>query len=389
MEFYVFANRLMKVASGGDSDNKAIFTQALFENILEIDDGKVDLEKITARAYRMYFSGERKINRLASKIRKYIEPEKFSAYINSLGADVQHDIFKEFAADCPGMSDINIHDSMAGLFKKIIEEAYASYNKGKKVSGKQQEPSLDKEDFVLLDECRNRCPICQGKLLGRKRSVPIPKFRRIFIFPLDLDSAERVEFEKLEDAPNDIRGLENQMVLCQDCAQDYEVQTTPREYAYLMQTKRELVRISEAADEAYDFKIEQGINEILDALRHLDIIPQQEDKTRWDAFRVDKKIPDDLFLQDRVTDNVLKYYRYIEEQFKQRERENRLRFNKIKCEISLCFETYDESGISKKEIYDRMVNWLSDKTNCDRDACAVMISFFVQNCEVFRDETAQ
>ena len=119
-------------------------------------------------------------------------------------------------------------------------------------------------------------------------------------------------------------------------------------------------------------------------------IPKKEDKTKWEAFRVDKKIPDNIMLQDTVTDFVLKYYRYIEKQYKQREREGKLRFRKVKNEISQCFELYDEAELPQEEIFNRLVVWLKEKTNCDDDvACVAMVSFFVQNCEVFRDETAE
>ena len=81
---------------------------------------------------------------------------------------------------------------------------------------------------------------------------------------------------------------------------------------------------------------------------------------------------------------VLRYYRHIEELFKQYERLGLLRFNKIKNEISQCFESLDEQDLNQQEIFDAMVQWLQKQSKCKNlPACGIIIAFFVQNCEVF------
>ena len=81
---------------------------------------------------------------------------------------------------------------------------------------------------------------------------------------------------------------------------------------------------------------------------------------------------------------VLKYYRHIEDLFKQYERLGLLRFNKIKNEISQCVENLDEQDLNQQEIFDAMVQWLQKQSKCKNlHACEIIIAFFVQNCEVF------
>lgn len=391
MKFAEFARRLKSIISDSDSVSGGAFAKELFKNILDIKDGKLDLdEDVAPSSYRAYFRGDRDITGFAPKIRKYVEPELFYSYIDGQGEEAQRDIFKEFAADCPGMTDRNVPEKMAELFKKIIVDACPVKKKKPVKKPPAKEEPIVEADFVLLDECGNKCPICKAKLSETKKGVPIRKFDRVFIFPLNLDAAERAEFEALEEATADLHSLDNQTLLCKKCAELYQIDTTPSEYAELMQKKRTLAYIAELDAEAYDINVERGIDRILDALSGLTSIPKKEDKTKWEAFRVDKKIPDNIMLQDTVTDFVLKYYRYIEKQYKQREREGKLRFRKVKNEISQCFELYDEAELSQEEIFNRLVVWLKEKTNCDDDvACVAMVSFFVQNCEVFRDETAE
>ena len=391
MKFDEFARRLKNIISGLDSGNGGAFAKELFQNILDIDDGKFDLDvDIAPSAYRAYFRGDRGLGQLAPKIRRYVEPEVFSTYIAGLGDDEQRDIFKEFAPDCLGMTDQNIPEKMAELFKKIIVDACPVKKKKPAKKAPDKEEPIEEEDFVLLEECGNKCPLCKSKLSETKKGVPIRKFDRIFILPLNLDTAERADFETLEEAPGNIHGLDNQTLLCKKCAELYQIDTEPSEYAHLMQLKKMLTYIARLDAEAYDINVERGIDKILDALSELKSIPEKEDKTTWEAFRVDKKIPDNILLQDTVTDFVLKYYRYIEKQYKQREREGKLRFKKVKNEISQCFELYDEAELSQNDIFYKLVDWLKEKTDCDDEvACTAMVAFFVQNCEVFHDEASK
>ena len=43
---------------------------------------------------------------------------------------------------------------------------------------------------------------------------------------------------------------------------------------------------------------------------------------------------------------------------------------------------------NKYQIFNQMVDWLMTKTLSEsKEACEIVISFFVQNCEVFREIT--
>ena len=43
---------------------------------------------------------------------------------------------------------------------------------------------------------------------------------------------------------------------------------------------------------------------------------------------------------------------------------------------------------NKSDIFDQLVNWVMAKTcSTSREACEAIVSFFVQNCEVFREIT--
>lgn len=43
----------------------------------------------------------------------------------------------------------------------------------------------------------------------------------------------------------------------------------------------------------------------------------------------------------------------------------------------------NDMGLSQDEIFEKMVDWLQDATHENRSSCEVIISYFIQKCEVF------
>lgn len=81
MEFSQFAGILYSVF--GNGVNVDVFTQDLFRNITEYEDDEENpIEDYTLPAFKAYFNGTNGISRLAKKINKHLEPEKFVNYLN-------------------------------------------------------------------------------------------------------------------------------------------------------------------------------------------------------------------------------------------------------------------------------------------------------------------
>ena len=75
----------------------------------------------------------------------------------------------------------------------------------------------------------------------------------------------------------------------------------------------------------------------------------------------------------------------MQELFKQSEKSGLVRFNVFSMQIKLCYLKECTHGRSQQEVYNAIVEWLKNMTNGSRDACDVIVSFFVQNCEVFNE----
>ncbi len=243
---------------------------------------------------------------------------------------------------------------------------------------------MGQADLYLLAECALKRPVCGRKLVYEKKGIPFCRYRAVPIFPYGLENAERVPFEEKREAPERLDSAGNRIMLCCDCAEVYQRRTTPDEYLKMCMVKdglRDAYHVQQAID-AKD--IETEIEEVLMELSSLRGVPAGR-KQKLDFHAVRDKIPDeDFMLREKILWYVANYYEYIEELFRQKELEGTLRYKKVRNEVSDCFESLNRMDYSRSQIFSHMVQWLLEHTEGQkREACEAVISFFVQNCEVF------
>ena len=104
------------------------------------------------------------------------------------------------------------------------------------------------------------------------------------------------------------------------------------------------------------------------------------------ALRIDQKIlPENAILKHSIQDDVLTYYRFIEEAFSEIGN-----FDLIASEIKLTYEKLENCCVSQDQVVDELANWMLRNSNLTAKhllACRIIVSFFVQNCEVFHEIT--
>ena len=87
----------------------------------------------------------------------------------------------------------------------------------------------------------------------------------------------------------------------------------------------------------------------------------------------------------RVKYQVEDYYQAVESTFKELAR--KVEFKKFCNQISINYDAMYDSGYNPDEIFEKLVDWLQNSTSGSRDACEIVVSFFIQKCEVFDDIT--
>ena len=101
-----------------------------------------------------------------------------------------------------------------------------------------------------------------------------------------------------------------------------------------------------------------------------------------DALTIYKKISlENPLLKHSITNEVLTYYRFIEDTFSQISS-----FQLIATEIRAAFLEMDRQNKSQDEIVNLLSNWIIQNTGMGTQystASHIIVSFFIQNCEVF------
>lgn len=134
-------------------------------------------------------------------------------------------------------------------------------------------------------------------------------------------------------------------------------------------------------------EIERAISEIINRLSK--ISPEYESLLSYDPLTIDKKIEDkNRILKVDVKNNVVNYYSFIEEQFKDLSSSDSTLFDRLAKEVKYRSDNLIHEGNSQEVVFNTLVDWLKEKATTTQDtACRAIIAFFVQNCEVFYEIT--
>jgi hypothetical protein len=240
-------------------------------------------------------------------------------------------------------------------------------------------PSTD--DFPLLAEVSNECPICHKKLIQPIKGHSIKKYEIVQIFPDDLPEASQEEFRVALAPPTKLKALDNQIALCPDHAERYLLEPELDEYLQLSQLKKFFVQNDKAKQVLITLNLEEEISEIITALSELSTSEQLEPLS-LNALKIKAKIlPQYALLINNVQNHVLNYYQFINNLLEKVEN-----YDLIASEIKKAFQKLNQSNLSQPEIFEELSEWMLHQTglpDLSLEACKIVVSFFVQSCEVF------
>lgn len=146
--------------------------------------------------------------------------------------------------------------------------------------------------------------------------------------------------------------------------------------------KKETAATSPSA-ELSNFTIEKELTEIVKVLVSTPL-EQLKIELTYEPVNVDKKIRSNGALKDDIRKYVIDYYLFIESLFKEASQRNSGFFDNIAEQVKYHSDNFIANNLPQEEVFDKMVDWLKAKVSgVGYTACRIIISFFVQNCEVF------
>jgi len=246
--------------------------------------------------------------------------------------------------------------------------------------------SIVSDDIPLLAEADYECPLCHAPLVDYVKNTPVKKYEVIKIYPDDI-SAVVSEFDPIP-KPKKIDAPGNRIVLCRDHAEEYMVEPTAEDYFRLREIKDRLSSTYSLRVDINDATLEDEIQNVLYGLAGITDDTELEELS-LDALRLDQKIlPENRLLKNDETTRVLRYYNFIDNLFSAMDRDGTGDFDLIASEIEVAYKKLDTGQLSQDEIVEQLAEWIKNKSgvgNRNMRACHIVVAYFIQNCEVFRE----
>ncbi|KGP71497.1 ABC-three component system protein [Pontibacillus yanchengensis] len=250
---------------------------------------------------------------------------------------------------------------------------------------KRRKPT-DNENAILLAEVENMCPLCAKSLMYEKGGKKHKIFEGAHIYPLNPTEEEKELLKDEEKLHGDVNNLDNFIALCRDCHKKFDNPRTVDDYRKLFSIKKNILSKNETRAKYHDYQIETEIKEVITVLVEEEFHEDTPNELELNALKLNEKANETLtkITKRRIRNEIREYYLYIQQQFIILDSQYPESFNRIALQVKLFYSILRKSESSQEVIYGQLTEWLSKKTgNSSLGACGIIISFFIQNCEVF------
>ena len=357
MLFKTFVQKLYKAI--GSEGTQAEFVFDVLSSILS--DKYIEKDQILAKPYsnggrmfRYYFDGTKSIHNLARKIIGYVDADNFEMlYSNKFNEQPEliRNLVDEFSSDIPDIDDDNYASKLGRLLVQILFE---TAKEGIDI----KDDDYNKLRHSLFEEADGICPITGYRL-------------KIF----GDDAFKVIKIDK--DLPYNI---DNTIAISPKASPTYFYKNSNRHYEELMAKKEELFekqRIKMLIDDSFYSK---KLKRIIDKIQENPTVLNVDLKLK--PTEIKNKIDCSEPIFSKIFPLITDYYLYLRGLFKERDG-NDFNFDLLCKTIRSDYLTLAEEDFSKMKIFDLLSENLSRKLDEDLLYCEIVISFFVQNCEVF------
>jgi len=376
--FQKFASKLATYFQGDMAPEE--FAKKMFAHIYANLEDENPLEDVLPRTYKGYFYGQNDITTLAKKIAGSLDTTLFPDFVYSEYDLTIQSLCEAFKVDCLGIDESNYGEKIADYFRSIIEVAAAPKRKKPSTAlvkigeGGNTTVALptamtlkDRYGVQLVAEEGSLCP-CDG--CGK------PLFSRVngqlgLNYDVAVINPQRSE-----------NNMNNLIAMCPDCCNKYSIGRNADTMRRIQEIKKKLVDIADVREMVSEQKIEEGIRRVLEKIPSMPKPPNVD--LNYDPVTLRKKIEaDNILLYIRAQTQVNIYFNVVHGTFQELSQEGLLRFNPFCNQVKITYLNLKDKGYGQERIYKEMVDWLQNGTNEDRGSCEVVISYFIQKCEVF------
>ena len=253
---------------------------------------------------------------------------------------------------------------------------------------KERENPSPSDLRLYLREVDYHCPLCGKELQSRKqKKAEQQKFQIAHIYPNSPTIVQYDLLHNLERLGTNCEDFENKIALCVDCHQTQDYHTTVEEYNHLLNIKKRCLTQTALHNATNTLGLETEIKQIASKLSTLS--ERDFEELNYDPVPIAKKFTNqEILLKSKVVANVLTFYPYIRESFREIDGQNGFNLQVLSEQIRSCFIKMNAISQDKTLVFSKIVEWIMHKTQSNSmESCEAIVSFFVQNCEVFYEIT--
>ena len=242
----------------------------------------------------------------------------------------------------------------------------------------------ENDKIFLFNEVDGFCPLCGKSLMYTKNDKLEKNINIAHIYPHSPKADELITLKGVEKLTEDSEHLHNVICLCPECHLKFDKPRTLEEYKKLLKIKKELLKKREIEEEFNYYKIEKDIKQVLEILstaNFYDGTPILE----YNPTTIDSKVNGTLTpltLRD-IKNNVSDFFHIIKYELKNLDAINVGKAEEIAIQIKSFYLKTKSKDTNQEVIFKYLTKWLHSKTDISEKASSIVISFFIQDCEVF------
>ncbi|MCM1003545.1 MAG: HNH endonuclease [Candidatus Gastranaerophilales bacterium] len=241
---------------------------------------------------------------------------------------------------------------------------------------------------LYLKEVNFSCPLCGANLRHRKQPKANKLYEIAHIYP---NSPTKEQYETLQDVErlgNNSESFENKIALCKNCHDTQDYHTTKDNYLNLLNIKKQCLEKLELNEATLTLGLETEIAYVVEKMININCEELTSSLNYSPVKIANKFLKQDILLKNKVTNDVTSYYPYIRELFRELEGKNNFKLSTLSLQLKACFSKMSGISENKESIFNAIATWIGNETGSTSQlANEAIVSFFVQNCEVFNEIT--
>lgn len=240
----------------------------------------------------------------------------------------------------------------------------------------------------LLCEVRGTCPLCRKGLVVKKKKIPVRVFDVAHIYPLNPTPHEMEILEGEELLSDNVDCEENFIALCKLCHKIYDTKKTVDDYRQLVAIKKTINNVKELNVLWGDQTLHKDISLVAQRIGLLDSAALEQTRLSYDALKVSEKTDNTFTLINKmkVEQFVVNFFVPIRRVLKDLEMQEKSKSTFICSQVKCYYALLMLRGLDQNQIFEKMTEWFMINTGIsDRSKSEVLVSYFIQNCEVFSE----